>query len=205
MPCLWRRPWQLLLCHLSLAHLAPGLPFWGSIAGSLCWQLWELPELGITILGIGALGHLSLHSFACPLTHLGRCCFWKRTVGNVVHEQSSLSAKKQDWKEALGSFGFSYRSWKVLENVGQFHFKASFFVLVPPVRCHFRTVWKNKKPFKYWSLICCINLIYDDEFTNLGHSQVFFFPLLHLRVLGWVLYHHGLHFFQMHNPEGLDL
>lgn len=46
------------------------------------------PELCRTILGIGALGHLSLHSFACPHTHLGRCCFWKRTEGNVVHEQS---------------------------------------------------------------------------------------------------------------------
>lgn len=27
-----------------------------------------------------------------------------------------------------------------------------------------------KNPFKYWSLICCINLIYDEEFTNLGHN-----------------------------------
>lgn len=62
-------------------------------------------------------------------------------------------------------------------------------------------MWKNKKPFKYWSLICCINLIYDDEFTNLGHNQVFFFPVLHLRVLGLILYHHGFHFFQMHNPK----
>lgn len=37
-----------------------------------------------------------------------------------------------------------------------------------------------KKPFKYRSLISCINLIYDEEFTNLGHNQLFFSPLLHL-------------------------
>lgn len=35
-----------------------------------------------------ALGHSSLHSFAFPPTHLGRCYFWKRIVGNGVQEQS---------------------------------------------------------------------------------------------------------------------
>lgn len=42
---------------------------------------------------------------------------------------------------------------------------------------------KKKRHLQYWSLICCINLISDEEFTNLVHNQLFFFPFLHL-VLG---------------------
>lgn len=34
----------------------------------------------------------------------------------------------------------------------------------------------GEEAFKYGSLISIINLIYDEEFTNLVHNQLFFSP-----------------------------
>lgn len=65
-------------------------------------------------------------------------------------------------------------------NVGH---KSIKFYFKPPslssflVRYHFRMVWKGgKEAFKYGSLMSIINLIYDKEFANLVHNQLFFSP-----------------------------
>lgn len=117
----------------------------------------------------------SLHFFRFPRAHLGRCWFWKRIVGCVVQEQSHClaAALKNRTEKMLLDLLASLTEVKRYCRTLALNLPASLssFLLLEVI---LEQSERTKKPFKYWSLICCINLIYDEECTNLGHNQLFF-------------------------------
>lgn len=105
--------WESCFALLSLAHLPPGLPLWGRY----CRQF-VLGGVGTPWALHNDPGHRCTLSLSTPLFWFssytsGQMLLLKensRECGSGTEPLPSSSLKKQNWKDAPGSFGFSNRS-----------------------------------------------------------------------------------------------
>lgn len=124
---LWSRRWLFCL-RILLCHAQPGSSSCRTNecllkkvlqAVSVC-EVGELFQFYIMIGCVCSLRHFSVHCFDFLNTLLGRCCFQKRLVGNMLQEQKHFLAANLVLKIRTGKMLLGHQVWLPVAEVKKY-------------------------------------------------------------------------------------